>query len=121
MSSKYKDFGERKTAAEKISRRMILYRLPDCFELQNVESDGEYYEDCKADPSPFLQFCFRRFALVLAEESLARTAQSVDTLRVARLQHDANYACKRGNTHKNNHGDAKSHIQPVRSLTGCRN
>ena len=55
----------------------------------------------------FLHLRFNRFAFMLTEEGFARTAESVDTRRVARLQQDKynNRECSK--RHKSNQYDTK--------------
>lgn len=98
---------------------VIVYNrlLPKEVHLQYEEDDRENDENCQADPGPFFHFFFDGFTFVFAEERFARTAESIDTGRVARLQQDKYDSRKRSESHKHDHSNTKRAVRVVCSTT----
>ncbi len=77
---------------------------PHRFDLQYKEHDGKQRKHDERDHRPPLHFAFQRAPLVLAEKGFARTAESVDTRRVAGLEkHDED-----GNDRADRHSDQQN-------------
>ena len=64
----------------------MLYLCPNGSELENIESNREDYQNDETGNRPFFHSRFDGFSFVLSEESLAGTAEGIDTGGVTGLQ-----------------------------------
>ena len=98
---------------------MRVLRRPDRVDLQDEEHNGEHCQNNEADDRPALQNRFRRLALVLAEEGLARAAEGVDALRVAGLKKDEDDRGEGRHEHEDDEDSADGDVGRICSVRTC--
>ncbi len=97
-----------------------IFRLrPNFGGLQNEEYDREHRQNNKAGDRPFFQRSFGRLPFVFSEKGFARTAERVDSFRIARLDQHQYDRRNRRNKHGDNENDANGKVSGVRRRVFC--